>query len=86
MRLACDPGSFLGWHTKNHNHEARVRSTSEPHREDVSNILPAPLHYRELQNLKNTILKCSLSHESVEVTLDEAAKQDLLWWQEEARR
>ena len=42
-------------------------------------ILPAPLHYRSLQSLKNAALRAEESYEAV-VALSSAAKQDLRWW------
>ena len=51
----------------------------------VQAILPAPLYYRGLQNLKNTAFRSSGSYDT-EITLDSAAIQDLVWWSQEVRK
>ena len=43
-------------------------------------ILPAPLHYRGLQNLKHQALK--KGGYDVTLPLSEEAKEDLIWWAE----
>ena len=43
-------------------------------------ILPAPLHYRGLQNLKHQALK--KGRYDVTLPLSEEAKEDLIWWME----
>ena len=48
-------------------------------------ILPAPLFYRGLQNLKNAAFRRSQSYDS-EVSLSQAAKQDLQWWIREVKK
>lgn len=47
-------------------------------------ILPAPLFYRQLQNLKNAAFSTSQSYDS-RLTLDQAARSDLQWWLKEAQ-
>ena len=42
-------------------------------------VLPGPLCYRKLQRIKNQELSRSHSFESM-VTLDDSAKEELLWW------
>ena len=42
-------------------------------------ILPAPLHYRALQELKNTALDRHHSY-FAQITLTQEAKEDLIWW------
>ena len=47
-------------------------------------ILPAPLFYRGLQNLKNKAFRLHQSYDA-EVTLDKPARQDMHWWMSEVR-
>ena len=42
-------------------------------------VLPTPLHYRALQELKNTALDHHHSY-FAQITLTQEAKQDLMWW------
>ena len=42
-------------------------------------VLPAPLHYQALQELKNTALDHHHSY-FAQITLTQEAKQDLMWW------
>ena len=42
-------------------------------------VLPAPLHYRALQVLKNTALDRHHSY-FAQITLTQEVKQDLIWW------
>ena len=45
----------------------------------VAAILPAPLHYRQLQLLRSQTLKQAVSYETM-VTLPPACKTELRWW------
>ena len=42
-------------------------------------ILPAPPHYRVLQELKNTALSLDHSY-NAQITLTQEVKQNLTWW------
>ena len=50
----------------------------------VQAVLPAPLHYRALQFLKNSAFCHSQLFEN-QVVLNQEARKDLLWWIEEVR-
>ena len=47
----------------------------------IQAIFPAPLHYRHLQQLKNTTMAAEHSYEAL-LTLDTAAKEEVLWWRD----
>ena len=47
----------------------------------IQAIFPAPLHYRHLQRLKNTTMTSEQSYEAL-LTLDTAAREDILWWRD----
>lgn len=49
-------------------------------------VLPAPLCYRNLQQLKNQALLNTSGNYEAKVLLNEAAKQELQWWKEELLR
>lgn len=48
-------------------------------------ILPAPLFYRGLQNLKNMAFRKTQSYDSM-VELTQEARQDMVWWTKEVRK
>lgn len=48
-------------------------------------ILPAPLFYRGLQNLKNLAFREAQSYDTM-VTLTQEARQDMAWWTKEVRQ
>ena len=48
-------------------------------------VLPAPLRYRALQELKNTALDHHHSY-FAQITLTQEAKQDLMWWRTHLRQ
>ena len=43
-------------------------------------VLPAPLHYRALQRLKEKALRNSRHNHNTVISLDEDAAKDLDWW------
>ena len=47
----------------------------------IQAIFLAPLHYRHLQRLKNTTMTSEQSYEAI-VTLDSAAREEVLWWRD----
>ena len=47
----------------------------------IQAIFPGPLHYRHLQRLNNTTMTSEQSYEAI-LTLDSAAREEVLWWRD----
>ena len=47
----------------------------------IQAIFPAPLHFRNLQRLKNQAMAAHQSHEAM-ISLDQAAREEVIWWRD----
>ena len=47
----------------------------------IQAIFPAPLHFRNLQRLKNQAMTAHQSYEAM-ISLDQAAREEVIWWKD----
>ena len=47
----------------------------------IQAIFPAPLHFRNLQRLKNQAMTAHQSYETM-ISLDQAAREEVIWWRD----